>query len=84
MGKIKGWKIDRKGVSWETDNRMKEGYDSRGNLYPKKAIYVFSSPNGWVVRDTSTFKNPEISPSFKTKLEAKNWAIDFMKSHPNG
>ena len=81
----KDWKIDRKGISWiEKKSSRSGGYDSRGNRYGRVAIYVFKSPDGWVVRDTTTFQNPEISPNFKTKREAVIWAKEYMKDHPEG
>jgi hypothetical protein len=76
----KDWKIDRKNVSWERKDK-KDGYDSRGNAYSKIRIYVFNSPNGWVLRDTSTFENPEISGYFKTKREAFKFAKVYMSKH---
>lgn len=82
MPKLKCWKVDRKNRSWiHKTEREKEGYDSRGNPYPLKTIFLFDGPNGWVVRDCSSFKCPEISPGFKTKREAMQYAQKYMKKY---
>lgn len=76
----KEWKVDRRNVSWEKKSR-KEGYDSRGNVHAHLRIYVFNSPHGWVLRDTSTFTNPEISRYFKTKKQALKFAHAYIRTH---
>jgi hypothetical protein len=82
MSKLKCWKVDRKNTSWiHKTEREHRGYDSRGNRYPLKTVFLFDGPDGWVVRNCSSFKCPVISPGFKTKREASEFAHEYMKDH---
>lgn len=72
MGKIKGWKKDKHIGSltgWKTPKR------------PFLSIWIYNDNQYWIVEND--FRTPR-KIFYKTKQDAVNSAIKYMKSHPNG
>ena len=85
MGRIKGWKkypttkIQPNIIKWHSDNAtITVEYDEK--------LWDYQPPSGWYVWIHRSGSNPKRlrEKPFKTKSQALNFAIAYMRKHPRG
>ena len=78
MGRIKGWQKKKRGV-WKNDRTGKTVYI----VYDKQSKRSsFTSTYRTLLSTTGTsFRELDRAHSFK---EARKYAVDYMRGHPNG